>query len=681
MTNKKLKLSVFSEQDTKFPANTMSVWATEHDVREILPDGRSLDKQPNYVKIASRNPLAKFTVYAKIDCLNEKTKPADGKLWLPRALMHRTWIYDQGMEVDVSYVDVDALPRADVLTVRLNPSEVIYWAEDEVSAATGFFLAKTGIVYQSQMALVKPMTKDCVIGEVISIFPKPKEFNLAYRIDGNTSLVFEGLPDNKQKTIDFSKIGGLGTVIKRLREIIQIPINFPELLQRFGITPPKGMILYGPPGNGKTMIARAVAHSMGASFIEIERSELLSKYVGDSEKNLEAKFREASAKGNSVIFIDEIDSLASARNEKSAEHQVSLIAALLVLMDGINSNHHVFVIGATNRLEAVDPALRRPGRFDLEFEVPLPDLNARLDILRKNVPIDKPGLLEPNVDDHALLMLSELTSGYSGADMAMLYREAAMHAIRRNMTLDGCGKVTLNGTIDEIKLRYDDFLAARREITPTQMRGEQTVSEFTTWDEIVGLDQQKEALQKINERFARCIDSDLLKNRPVCANLLLVGRRGTGKRTLISSFAKKFCYEMMSIDCGELDSLPLAEALQEIHRVIIKCRQSAPSLLLVRNLDDCQSKEVIARKLIGEVSHLSRRLKMIVVLTSEDATRLPTCVRKYKAFEMEISLDIDEEHVFEGFRKMFPGAEFVQSDVSGKTIGQLIRDLHEKILR
>ena len=680
MTSKELKLKVFSEKDGSFPPGTVSVWATEHDIQEILPKGVSPNRQPNYVTITSRNPLTKFTLYAKVDCLNDQARHPDGQLWIPHRLMHRSWVFDQGMGVEISYLDVDALPRVDVLTVRLNPEEVIYWSEDEEEAARGLLLSKVAVVYQSQMMLVKPLTKDSVMGEVIAISPKPKERNVAYRIDGNTSLVFEGLPANKQKSIDFSKIGGLDNVINRLREIIQIPINFPELLERFGINPPKGMILYGPPGNGKTMIARAVAHSMGASFIEIERSELLSKYVGDSEKNLEGKFREAAAKGNSVIFIDEIDSLASARNEKSAEHQVSLIATLLVLMDGINSNHRVFVIGATNRLDAVDPALRRPGRFDLEFEVPLPDLCGRLDILRKYVPMDKPDLLEPSIDNHKLVMLSELTSGYSGADMSMLYREAAMQAIRRNMKLEEAGKVILNNRVDDIKLRYEDFLAARKEITPTQMRGEQAIAETTTWDEIVGLERQKETLQEVNAYFSKCIDSDVLQNRPTCANLLMVGGRGTGKRTLTTAFAKKFGYEIMFIDCVELESLPIGDALQEIHRVIIKCRQSAPSILFIQNMDDCQNKEAVARKIINELSRLSRRLKVMAVLSSEDATKLPLSARGYKTFEREINLDIDEVTILESVKKMFPAAEVTAASVAGKTLGQAIRDQREKML-
>ncbi len=673
MESKILKLNI--DSNASLPSH-MCVWATEKDIRAILPDGMLPDNQPNYVKITSKNPLAIFTFYANIQI---KTNGSDGQLWVPDQLRDSAWVWESGMEVVVSYLDVKTLPKAEDVTVRFNPKDVIFWGEDEELAAKGAFPGDTVVVYLSQKVLVKPRTKDNVIGELISIRPNPESHNHPYLIDDSTNIVFEDLPHNKQKTIDFSKIGGLDTVINRLREIIQIPINFPELLERFGINPPKGMILYGPPGNGKTMIARAIAHSMGASFIEIDRSKLLDQYVGVSEKNLTKVFKDAFAKSNSVIFIDEIDSLAAARTEKSEEHQVSLIATFLVLMDGINSNQRTFVIGATNRLEAVDPAFRRPGRFDLEFEVPLPDQNGRLDILQKYVPMDKPNLLE-DVDDHKLVVLSELTSGYSGADMSMLYREAAMQAIRRNMKLNEAGKIELKSSESEIKLRYDDFIAARKDITPTQMRGERTMAETSTWDEIVGLDQQKNTLQQVNDLFSKCIDSDMLQNRPRCANLLLVGRRGTGKRTLVTAFAKKFGYELLSIDCVELEALSIGEVLQEIHRVVVKCRQSVPSILFIQNLEDCQYKETIAHKVINEISRLSRRLKVMAVLTCEDVDRLPLCVRGYKAFEKEISFDIDEASILEGIMQLFPAVRSTPNDISGKTIGQAIRDLREELL-
>lgn len=676
-----MKLKVFGEGNTTFPPNSMSVWMREEEWNKVFVNGESV-KMPQYVKVVSRrNVLQKFTFYAKADLLNERLDmPADA-IWVPKMMMHSTWNYDVDMLVDVEPVDYASLSVAEAVTIRLEPEEVNLWSDDEISSAESSFLSRVGVVYQGQQTYIKPFTKAMVIGEIENIFPKPKDRNTAFRIDDNTKLAFEGLPINRQKVIDFSKIGGLENVINRLREIIQIPINYPELLQRFGIDPPKGMILYGPPGNGKTMIARAVAQSMGSSFIEIDRSEMLSKYVGDSEKHLERKFQEAAVKGNCVIFIDEIDSLASIRNTKSAEHQVSLVATLLVLMDGINSSSRVFVIGATNRLEAVDPALRRPGRFDLEFEVPLPDLAGRLDILRKYVPLDKPELLTSSINEHTLSMMSELTNGYSGADMKMLYREAAMNAIRCNMEFDKkTGKVRLNSDIDTIRLQDSDFLKAMKGITPTQMRGEQISGSITEWEEIVGLNEQKKKLDYLGKVFSCCVASDQLQNRPSCSNILLKGRRGCGKRTLISSFAQKNGYELFLTDCIELEALQIEEAMQEIRRIVIKCRQSAPALWFIQNLDNSIHKELYAHKIIGELSRLNKHLKVMAVLSVENTETLPSAILGYKAFETEVNMEIDDDHIAEAVNKMLHTTRFKPEMVKGKTLGQMIAQAFEEKL-
>ena len=674
-----MKLKVFGEAGSMFPPNSMSVWVCASDWQSLFCHGEN-PNQPQYIKVVSqRNVLQKFTFYAKVDMMNDKVAYAPGQLWVPKALMHPTWSYDNGITLDVEAVDRSQLPLAEALTVRLNPDEVANWSDDEVDAAEGLFLSRNGLAYQSQMVYIKPTTKATVLGEVTMLFPKPKERGVAYRVDSTTKVAFDGLPANRQKVIDFSKIGGLDRVINRLREIIQIPINHPELLTRFGIDPPKGMILYGPPGNGKTMIARAVAQSMGSAFIEIDRSELLSKYVGDSEKHLERKFQEASLKGNCVIFIDEIDSLASARSADSAEHQVSLVATLLVLMDGIGSSSRVFVVGATNRLEAVDPALRRPGRFDLEFEVPLPDLPGRLDILHKYVPMNRPELLTPSVDEHTLALLSELTGGYSGADMKMLYREAAMQAIRRNMEFDHqTGKVKLTSAIDDIRLQDTDFLSAMKGITPTQMRGEQQTGASTAWDDIVGLDNQRAELEATDRMFTHCVGSDLLTDRPSCANLILEGRRGTGKRTLATAFAKRFGYELLTTDCIDLESMSTGDALQEIHRMAGKCRLSAPAVWLITGLEHCAHPDLFAHKITHELSRLNKHLKVLAILAVEESTSLPAAAMGYKAFERVVRLDLEPEQVESALARMFPGTD--THPAKGCTLGQAIRTMRERQL-
>ena len=247
-------------------------------------------------------------------------------------------------------------------------------------------------------------------------------------------------------------------------------MNYPEYFSKFGIKPPKGVLLYGPPGNGKTMIARAVAQSFGASFIEIDLSDALQKYKGVGEYNLGKKFEEAERKRNAVIFIDEIDSIASIRAVDSEQHEISLVGKLLSLMDGIKSSHRVFVIGATNRLSAIDPALRRPGRFDKDIEVPQPDCESRFDILCKYVKWQDKTIFEVDVDDAYLKELAAKIDGFSGADISALYAETAMSAIRRNLQMDDSGKAFMTKDAENILISKDDFEAARLVIKSTEQR-------------------------------------------------------------------------------------------------------------------------------------------------------------------------------------------------------------------
>ena len=226
--------------------------------------------------------------------------------------------------------------------------------------------------------------------------------------------------------------------------------------------------------SGKTMIARAVAQSFGAAFIEIDLSDALQKYKGVGEYNLGKKFEEAERKKNAVIFIDEIDAIASIREVDSANHEVSLVGKLLSLMDGIKSSHRVFVIGATNRLYAIDPALRRPGRFDKDIEVPQPDFEGRLDILSKYIHIDDHSLFDETVDGHFLYDLANRIDGYSGADISALYTETVMAAIRRHLTVDQYGKAHMSMGASDVRISSKDFDLALSEIKTTQQRSEES---------------------------------------------------------------------------------------------------------------------------------------------------------------------------------------------------------------
>ena len=272
-------------------------------------------------------------------------------------------------------------------------------------------------------------------------------------------------------------IGGQEKAINELRKMIQLPLNYPEYFDKFGIKPSRGVLLYGPPGNGKTMIARAVAQSFGAAFIEIDLTDALQKYKGVGEYNIGKKFDEAEKRRNAVIFIDEIDAIASIREIDCAQHEISLVGKLLSLMDGIKSKHRVFVIGATNRLYAIDPALRRPGRFDKELEIPQPNAEGRYDILKKYVHLSQSHLFDQSVNDGFLRELAYKSENFSGADISALYTEAVMIAINKQLTLDSDGKALMNQTVEDIVLTKNDFLEAIEKIKPSIMRSQESEKE------------------------------------------------------------------------------------------------------------------------------------------------------------------------------------------------------------
>ena len=525
----KIKRYISTGNSLKFPQYDMNVWLSPTALNN-LGILENLSRNPQFVKIECKLPINKFTFYAKVASLNSNNELEEGFIWIPSEIINKRIIFDRNTEVEISPVEIADTMVAESVTIRLVEKEVENWSEDEVSMAMQNYKTRNGIAFMQQLVFIKPRTKNVVVGEIESIYPRPESFTQLFQISKETKIFFEGLPKNQQKVIDFNQIGGLNAVIDKLREIIQIPITYPEHLSRFGIKPPKGMLMFGPPGNGKTMIAKAVALSMGASFISIEGPELMSKYVGVGEQRLREKFEEAETKGNSVIFIDEIDSIASIRSESSAEYQVSIVATLLNLMDGMKTNN-VFVIGATNRINAIDPALRRPGRFDLEFEVPLPSTEGRLDILTKYVKLEKKELFDDNVTIKTLNKIADLTTGYSGADLSLLYREAAMIAVRKNVKIDkASGKLFEISKPEEYKISEKDFYEAMRHIVPTSMRDLDFVKNITPWEDLVAVEDIKNELEQLHIKLERYVDSENLLVRPSFSNFIISGIKGSGYR-------------------------------------------------------------------------------------------------------------------------------------------------------
>lgn len=676
----KIKRFTSRENSLGFPQYDMHAWLTPSAMAQ-LGILEASERGPQYVKIECKLPINRFVIYSIVASLNPRVENEEGYIWIPSELIHTRIIFDKNTEVEISPINIDELSTAESVTIRLKEREVENWSEEESKKAIQNYRIRNGIAFMQQLMFVKPKTKRVVVGEIESIFPRPASFSQLYLTDNNTRIVLEGLPKDLQKVIDFTQIGGLDSIIDKLREIIQIPITYPEHLQYFGIKPPKGMLMYGPPGNGKTMIARAVAQSMGASFFSIEGPELLSKELGENEKRLSDVFVEAENKGNSVIFIDEIDSIAPVRNESAAEYQVSLVARLLTLMDGLKANN-VFVIGATNRISAIDPALRRPGRFDLEFEIPLPSTANRLDILSKYIKLDRKELFDESVSYKTLQKLSDMTTGYSGADLSLLYREAAMIAIRKNIKIDrATGKLTGAEDPHINKIAETDFFEAMRHIIPTSMRDIEQVSNSVQWDELIGVNETKRELEELHNKLKHYVNSDILKNRPSFANIILSGIKGSGKRTLICSFASHFGYEVFNIDILRLQAEQKEDTSKQIEKIFSKAKQTAPSIVTISNVNSVESPENLLSRILNEISLVNKRTMLLVVLMLEDSIGLTDKYLGYKKFGKVISIPMPTESDVRDVLNKTGLQEYPIEDFLGKPIAQIMSCANEILIQ
>ena len=385
--------------------------------------------------------------------------------------------------------------------------------------------------------------------------------------------------DRSIPKISYEDIGGLGNSVINIREIIELPIRFPELFIKLGITPPKGLLMFGPPGTGKTLLARAVANETKSNFIFLSGADVFSKYSGEAEKKIRELFEEAKKKAPSIIFIDEIDAIAPKR-EDASEATSSLVAQLLALMDGIESRGEVVVIAATNLPNSIDPALRRPGRFDRELEIGVPDRDARKEILMihtRNMPLEK---------DVSLLALADMSYGYVGADLASLCREAAFRSIRRFIPEINWDRPTdVPFKIDEIKVTMADFTSALFSIKPSAMREISIEIPDIKWDDVGGLEDVKKMMKESVDWSIRF--PDLFKHAGIKPpkGLLLFGSPGTGKTYIVKALANETRFNLISIKGSELLSKWVGESERAVREIFRKAKQVAPCIVFFDELD------------------------------------------------------------------------------------------------
>src|SRR5437867_5112966 len=380
--------------------------------------------------------------------------------------------------------------------------------------------------------------------------------------------------------VTYEDIGGLTDEIKKVREMIELPLRHPEIFEKLGIEAPKGVLLYGPPGTGKTLLAKAVANESNAHFISISGPEIMSKFYGESEARLREIFKEAKEKSPSIIFIDEIDSIAPKREEVTGEVERRVVSQLLSLMDGLEARGKVIVIAATNRPNAIDPALRRPGRFDREIEIKVPDKNGRLEILQihaRNMPLD------PDVDQGRIAAISH---GFVGADLEYLCKEAAMKCLRRLLPELNMEEEKLPPeTLDKLIITQNDFDEALKDVMPSAMREVFLETPDVKWQDIGGMESIKRELQEAVEWPLKYPDLYAKMGHTVPKGILLHGPTGTGKTLLAKAVATESEANFISVKGPELISKWVGESERGIREIFRRARQAAPCVVFFDEVD------------------------------------------------------------------------------------------------
>jgi transitional endoplasmic reticulum ATPase len=435
------------------------------------------------------------------------------------------------------------------------------------------------------------------------------------------SIMSEPVPELEMPSrTTYEDIGGLEEEIRRIREMVELPLRHPEVFQRLGIDPPKGVLLHGPPGCGKTLLARAVANESEANFYAINGPEIMSKFYGESEARMRKMFEDAEKNAPSILFIDELDAIAPKRSEVTGEVERRVVAQLLASMDGLKGRGHIIVIGATNRPDAIDEALRRPGRFDREIEIGIPAREGRIEILQihtRGMPLDV---------DVDLARISDITHGYTGADLEALCRESAMKALRRYLPQINLEEKRIpHEVLDQMVVNQNDIRDGFREVTPTAMREVYIESPNIPWDAVGGLEGVKDNLReavewplKNPERFAR-----LGINPP--KGILLHGPPGCGKTLLARVVATESEANFISVRGPEIFSKWVGESEKAIREIFRKARMAAPSIIFFDEFDalvpsrgsaaDSRVTERVISQLLTEIDGLLS-LQNVVVLAA-----------------------------------------------------------------
>ncbi len=450
-------------------------------------------------------------------------------------------------------------------------------------------------------------------------------------------------------TITYEDIGGLHDAIKKVREMIELPLRHPELFTRLGIEPPKGILLYGPPGSGKTLLARAVANESGANFTVINGPEIMSKWYGQSEENLRKVFDDAEKNAPSIIFFDEIDAIAPKREDVSGEVERRVVSQILTLMDGLKSRGKVIVIAATNRHNAIDPALRRPGRFDREIEIGVPDQRGRremLDIHTRNMPMAE------DVDKE---WLASVTYGFVGADISALAKEAAMLALRRNLpeiSWKEHEEIPVK-ILEDLRVTKEDFQEALKVVEPSAMREVMVEIPKVTWNDVGGLESVKQSLKEVVEWPLKNPEAFTRMGIRPPTGVLLYGPPGTGKTMLAKAVANESGANFISIKGPEIMSKWVGESEKHIREIFKRAKQVAPTIIFLDEMDSIAPRrglevgtrvhENIVSQILTEMSGLEELHNVVVIAATNRPDMLDQAVLRPGRFDRQVLVGAPDE--------------------------------------
>lgn len=481
--------------------------------------------------------------------------------------------------------------------------------------------------------------------------------------------------------VTYEEIGGLAEPIQRIREMVELPMRHPEIFKRLGIDPPRGLILHGPPGTGKTLLAKAVASESEANFTHINGPEIMSKFYGESEQKLRKIFEDAEENAPSIIFIDELDAIAPKREEVQGEVERRVVAQLLATMDGLKARGQVVVIGATNRLNALDPALRRPGRFDREIEIGVPDEAGRLEVLHihsRGMPLTTDGDNRVDLQD-----LAKVTHGFVGADLQALCREAAMKALRRYLPHINLEEEEIpQDVLDQLEVNVEDFAGALREVQPSAVREVFIEIPNVRWEEIGGLSAEKQELIEVVEWPLKKPEAFRRMGITPPKGVLIFGPPGCGKTLLARAVATESEANFISVKGPELLSKWVGESEKAIREIFRKARTAAPAIIFFDEIDaiaptrgfsagDSHVTERVISQLLTEMDGLETTKDVLVLAATNRPDLIDPALLRTGRFDRFVYIGAPDDKGREEIFKIYTADMPLDSDVDIKKLVEL----------